>query len=89
MRLRYIGHCQVTGKVMYSDRRTAAQAARRHPDHMNPYCCDACRYWHIGHLAPGIIRGRITRGDRYRPVSHACDDQTPEIASVAAEAIGA
>ena len=74
------GHCQATGKIMLLDRASARKLARQHPDHMHEYRCDACGHYHIGHLAPAVIRGILTRSDIYQPVTHArSDDQQPEL----------
>lgn len=62
--------CQC-GKRSYLTRKDAKAAARRwHAgDHMSPYMCEHGRWWHIGHLAPGVLEGRVARADLYsRPV---------------------
>jgi hypothetical protein len=30
----------------------------RHRDHFHLYRCEACCYWHIGHLVPAWLRAR-------------------------------
>lgn len=30
----------------------------RYRDQFNLYACDACGYWHIGHLVPAFLRAR-------------------------------
>lgn len=76
----YIGICPATGKRMYLDRKTATKIGRLHHEHLSPYRCEDCGHFHIGHLPPDIIRGADTRTDRYRPVSHARDDdREPEL----------
>jgi hypothetical protein len=31
----------------------------RHRDAFHLYRCDACRYWHVGHLVPASLRARV------------------------------
>ena len=31
----------------------------RHRDAFHLYRCDSCRYWHVGHLVPAVIRARV------------------------------
>lgn len=31
----------------------------RHRDAFHLYHCDGCRYWHVGHLVPAVIRARV------------------------------
>jgi hypothetical protein len=32
---------------------------RRHREAFNLYRCDACRYWHVGHLIPAVFRAGL------------------------------
>jgi hypothetical protein len=51
------------GKRMYPTRRDAVTAKRQlgHND-LRPYRCRTnTQYWHLGHLAPGIIAGTSSR----------------------------
>lgn len=53
-------------KVSYFSRREARRACRRHHDgHMNAYRCREHGAWHIGHLAPIVIRGLRSRAEVY------------------------
>ena len=68
--------CATTGKRSYVTRADARSAARQLPDHMGTYRCDSCGYYHVGHVAPEIIRGITTRGESYGPLRHARQDDT-------------
>ncbi|SDH69342.1 hypothetical protein SAMN05421505_120104 [Sinosporangium album] len=43
--------CPRTGKVRHSSRQEArAWAKVLHPENVSAFLCDACGYWHLGHL---------------------------------------
>ena len=31
----------------------------RHREAFHLYRCDACRYWHVGHIVPAALRARV------------------------------
>lgn len=65
-----MGWCEVHGKLLYVDRKTAKKAARCHPSHKNEFPCDENgAMWHIGELPLAVIRGEITRDDYFRSAS--------------------
>lgn len=65
-----VGTCPECGKEgTYPTRKAAKRAARRQRQYgrMPPYRCESDNgYWHIGHLDPKVIRGTLTRDERYR-----------------------
>jgi hypothetical protein len=56
-------------KVLYFSRREARRARRRVPHdggHLSPYWCWRHQAWHLGNLAPAVIRGFRSRAEVYR-----------------------
>lgn len=37
----------------------ARSMSARHREAFHLYRCPACRYWHVGHLVPAVIRARV------------------------------
>ncbi len=50
-------------KQVYLTKAHAKQVVRlmgaRHRDAFHQYRCEACGYWHVGHLVPAVIRARV------------------------------
>ena len=50
-------------KQVYLTKAHAKQVVRlmgaRHRDAFHQYRCDACGYWHVGHLVPAWLRARV------------------------------
>lgn len=50
-------------KQVYLTKAHAKQVVRlmsaRHRDEFHQYRCEACGYWHVGHLVPAAIRARV------------------------------
>ena len=40
----------------------------RHRDAFHLYRCEACGYWHVGHLVPAIFRARLVENWERRAV---------------------
>lgn len=58
-----VTECGVRG---YETRHAAKQAANGHHDnHVRPYKCRDCDYWHVGALPPEVIRGDMTAAEFY------------------------
>lgn len=59
-----------SGKRAHSTRRDAkAQARSVHAwtgEHLRPYICSECAFWHIGHLPRQVLRGQTTADSHYR-----------------------
>lgn len=54
--------CEATGKRGYYSKRDARTARARHPaSKLSLYRCEACGNFHIGHLAPNVCVGIISR----------------------------
>lgn len=59
-------------KVRYEQREDAKMALRqlkgngRNTKLLRPYRCSDCRFWHLGHLSPEVVRGDRSRGQVYR-----------------------
>ena len=62
------GDCS-SGKVAFSDRRSARASARRTPGHVRPYRCPECSLWHVGHIPQAAMAGRMSSNDVYMGVS--------------------
>jgi len=60
-------YCETHGKRAYFGRKKAKQAARRSVEpRLREYPCEAWpERWHIGHLAPDIVKGEITAPEIY------------------------
>lgn len=58
---------QCTGKVRYWSRKDARAALRRlkgagrAEGHLQPYICDYCGHFHLGHIPPEVSRGEIEK----------------------------
>lgn len=64
------GWCEVHGKLLYANRKTAKKAARSHVSHKNEFpCTEIPALWHIGELPAVVIRGEVTRDSYFRSVS--------------------
>lgn len=63
--LEQVGSCDVHGKILFRDRKTARMHARRTKSRsrrMNAYECDVHPgLWHLGHLPGAVIRGELGR----------------------------
>lgn len=50
-------------KQVYLTKTQAKQVVRfmgaRHREAFHLYRCDACGYWHVGHVVPSVIRARV------------------------------
>ncbi|WP_045746407.1 hypothetical protein [Actinoplanes rectilineatus] len=66
-----IGSCEPCGKVNYASRKAARRAGRDfHPgQHIAAYACPSGPFWHLGNLTPGVICGRVSRGQAYKRAS--------------------
>lgn len=62
----HIGRCPTTGKKQFWDRQSAKTIARFVHQHVRPYRCEHCGFWHNGHLAPSVLRGLRTRAETYQ-----------------------
>lgn len=60
-----VGSCDVHGKVLFRDRKTARMHSRRMKSRigrMNAYECDIHPgLWHLGHLPSVVVRGEVGR----------------------------
>lgn len=57
-----------SGKRGYPSRRDAKKALEQAPlDHMRPYRCPHCPYWHNGHLSRAVMQGQRTANEHYNP----------------------
>lgn len=65
---RAIGSCESCGKLSYTTKKIARQAARKlKGGHMNAYPCPVSeKLWHVGHLSKYVIDGNASRRDIYR-----------------------
>ncbi len=56
-----VGTCEVHGKILFRDRKTARVNARRtqsHDGRMNAFECETHPgLWHLGHLPRSVVRG--------------------------------
>lgn len=56
------------GKVAHPTRRVARRVAALYPtEHLRPYRCAHCHWWHLGHLPPAVVRGIATADEIYHP----------------------
>lgn len=55
-------------KRLYPSRKLARKAARQaHGHHLREYrCTDVVGYWHIGHVARDVMRGRYTADEIFK-----------------------
>lgn len=61
-----IAYCEVHGKLLYTDRKTARGVSRQHATHKNVYRCDQSPgWWHIGGLPVEVRRGNATKDEFY------------------------
>ena len=63
------GRCP-TGKRAHPTRAEAKKHARRlqqKGQHVRPYECDQCPFWHVGHLRQEIMFGRRVAGEVFGP----------------------
>lgn len=61
-----MGWCEVHGKLLYVNRKTARRAAKAHSTHKNEFECEEIpALWHIGELPVAVIRGEVTRDSYY------------------------
>jgi len=61
-----------SGKRAHLSRRSAkahALGLRRYGQHLRPYECVECRYWHVGHLPARVIAGLVTSTEHYAAIS--------------------
>lgn len=60
-----VGACP-SGKRCHDSRASAkAHAARLVGDHLRPYRCDQCGYWHVGHIPRAVLQGLRTSTEHY------------------------
>lgn len=52
--------------TMAGARAAAKELKKRGTKGLHGYCPD-CNYYHLGHLPEGILRGRVTRREAFRP----------------------
>lgn len=45
----HIGHCHTTGKAQYTSKKLAKRARKHYRENTQPFRCDACGYFHLGH----------------------------------------
>jgi len=65
-----VAWCETHRKLMYPSRKGARKVARLHPDHKVAYECSVQDgYYHVGHLPPAVVEGRITRDRLVEKVS--------------------
>jgi hypothetical protein len=64
-----VAYCDTHGKLLWPDRKTARAVAREHhDDRKSVYHCSVPEFshlFHVGHLAPEVKRGTVSRSDRY------------------------
>lgn len=61
--------CPETGKSTFITRKDARHARRtmgKPGAELNAYRCDACGYWHLGHLPDVVQNGDVARGELAR-----------------------
>lgn len=62
----FITWCKTHQKQSYSSKKRARKSLKLHSGHLNAYqCSDNPQLWHIGHLAPDVIKGHIDRETYY------------------------
>ena len=60
-----------SGKRAHLTRRSAkahARGMRGYGEHLRPYECAVCGYWHVGHLPVRVIAGLITSSEHYAAI---------------------
>ena len=64
-----VAFCEVHGKLLWPDRKSARAVARQHhEDRKSVYPCSVPGFghlFHVGHLAPEVKRGEMSRAERY------------------------
>lgn len=61
-----VSYCDFHQKLSYSTKARAKKSARLHTEHLNVFrCTENEQLWHLGHLAPEVIKGHIDRGTYY------------------------
>lgn len=67
---RFHGRCGSCGKRIYLSRKEARYVARRQfpADRMQAYQCPVSGdWWHIGHIAPEVVSGEVSKAVFYAP----------------------
>lgn len=62
---RYVEECDKRGHVTRASAKAQARAMRKAGEHVRPYKCEVCGFFHVGHLPRAVMKGRVSDVEYY------------------------